>query len=414
MAVRLDKVPPPAKQPAPPSLWVWLGLLLLALLAGLGLTLGLGEESLGQRPLQFWGRALGLPLAIWGVLLFARLLLHISLLGSAEGWDEARDADWLAKLRQGRRSQQVLVVSLYTALREEGDAQGLAQLDALTCGQAALKAQPVRGKGELTCRHSALAPVLDETGTPLDAAAMLLRLYRQVLGDMAKALQAFPAEQSLVLVLETDSTVPVNQQQDAWQLAWAESGIRQPVSRLERQGLDAIDHWLDARIADPALLLVVALRIAPEHDEDSAEVALGLLFGNRRRQNTLPPVAYLHRPEQEHGTTTETLRYAARQALDWVPVKAEAVKQVWLVAIPAKRQGDISSVLQELLKPEPDLRDLGASLGHPGCAAGWTAIAAAVQAVCRGGQPQFIFSGEGAANAGLWSTVVMAAAPSSI
>lgn len=130
MAVRLDKVPPPAKLPAPPSAWVWLGLLLLAVLIGMGLTLALGEQSLGQQPVLFWGRALGVPLAVWSLLLFGRFLLHISLLSSAEGWNEAREADWLAKLRKGRRSQQVLAVSLYTALRDEGDGQGDAQFEA--------------------------------------------------------------------------------------------------------------------------------------------------------------------------------------------------------------------------------------------------------------------------------------------
>ncbi|OBY87584.1 hypothetical protein A6723_006885 [Pseudomonas sp. AU11447] len=411
MAVRLDKVPPPAKPPTPPSAWVWLGLLLLALLSGMGLTLALGEQSLGEQPLLFWGRALGIPLVVWSLLLFARFLLHISLLSSAEGWDEAREADWLAKLRKGRRSQQVLAVSLHTALRDEEDGQGDAQFEALTCGKSELKTQPVRGKGELTARHTAMLPVMDDAGKTQDDAAMLLRLYRQVLGEMAVALRAFPAEQPLMLVQETDSSVPPAEQQDAWQRAWAESGIRQSVTRLERQGLDAIDHWLDERIADPALVLVVALCVAPEPLEDSAEVAVGLLLGNRLTQKTSRAVAYLHRPEQEHGTTGETLRYAAHQALDWVPLKAEALKRAWLVGIPAKRQGDINTAVQELLKPEPAVRDLGACLGHPGCAAPWLAIAAALEAVRREGQPQIIFSGNTVADSALWSSVATPSSP---
>ncbi|KJK02740.1 hypothetical protein UB43_05530 [Pseudomonas sp. 21] len=407
MAVRLDKVPPPAKLPAPPGAWVWLGLLLLALLIGMGSTLLLGEQSLGQQPLLFWGRALGIPLVVWSLLLFGRFLLHISLLSSAEGWDEAREADWLAKLRKGRRSQQVLAVSLYTALRDEGDAQ----FEALTCGKSELKTQTVRGKGELTARHTAMLPVMNDVGKTLDDAAMLLRLYRQVLGEMAVALRAFPAEQPLMLVQETDSSVPPALQQDAWQRAWAESGIRQSVTRLEREGLDAVDHWLDKRIADPALVLVVALCVAPEPREDSAEVAVALLLGNRLTQKTAPIVAYLHRPEQEHGTTGETLRYAVHQALDWVPLKAEALQRAWLVGIPTKRQGDVNKLVLELLKPDPVVRDLGACLGYPGCAAPWVAIAAAVEAVRREGQPQIIFSSNAVADSTLWSSVVAPSSP---
>lgn len=409
MAVRLDKVPPPAKLPASPSAWVWLGLLLLALLIGMGLTLVLGEQSLGQQPLLFWGRALGIPLVVWSLLLFGRFLLHISLLSSAEGWNAAREADWLARLRKGRRSQQVLAVSLHTALRDQEDGQGDAQFEALSSGKGELKTQLVRGKGELTARHSAMLPVASDVGEALDDAAMLLRLYRQVLGDIALALRAFPAEQPLTLVLETDSSIPSALQQDAWQRAWAESGIRQPVTRLECQGLDAVDHCLDERIADPALLLVVALCVAPELLEGSAEVAVALLLGNRLTQKTAPAVAYLHRPEQEHGITGETLRYAAHQALDWVPLQAEALERAWMVGIPAKRQGDVNTVALELLKPEPALCDLGACLGHPGCAAPWLAIAAALEAVRRDGQPQIIFSGNTVADSALWSSVVTAA-----
>lgn len=408
MAIRLDKLPPPAKLPASPNAWVWLGLLVLALVLGMGLTLAFGEQSLGRQPATFWGLALGVPVLAWSGLLLARLMMHLSLLSGAEGWNEAREADRLAKLRKGRRSQQVLAVSLYTALREEGDKQGDTHFEALASGKGALKTQPVRGKGELAARHSAMAPMLGESGAPLDDAAMLLRLCRQVLGEIAEALRAFPAEQELSLVLEIDSAVPPDRQQDAWQQAWAESGIRQTATRLERQGLDAVDHWLDVRISDSSLLLVVALCVAPEPLEDSAEVAVALLLGNRLTQKTLPAVAYLHRPEQEHGTTGETLRYAARQALDWVPLNAGAVQRAWLVGIPAKRQGDLSGVQLELLKPEPAVRDLGAILGHPGLAAPWLAIATAVQAARGDRQPQFIFSGNAVAESALWSAVVMA------
>ncbi|MEF9672781.1 hypothetical protein QNM99_12885 [Pseudomonas sp. PCH446] len=90
-----------------------------------------------------------------------------------------------------------------------------------------------------------------------------------------------------------------------------------------------MDQWLDQRITDQALLLVVALRFAPQQPEGTAEVAVGLLFGNRLTQTTLAPIAYLHRPEQERGPTTEALLYAARQSLDWVPLEAKSIEQVW-------------------------------------------------------------------------------------
>ncbi|MNN73617.1 hypothetical protein D3C81_1897500 [compost metagenome] len=77
MPVRLDKVPPLAPRPARPRIWLWLGLLLSGLLLGLGGT---------------WGE-------------------H----AAADGWDEAREEVLIRKIRQGRRLQQVLGVSWYTA-----------------------------------------------------------------------------------------------------------------------------------------------------------------------------------------------------------------------------------------------------------------------------------------------------------
>lgn len=178
---------------------------------------------------------------------------------------------------------------------------------------------------------------------------------------------------------------------------------------VEGYGLDAVDQWLDQRITDQALLLVVALRFAPQQPEGTAEVAVGLLFGNRLTQTTLAPIAYLHRPEQERGPTTEALLYAARQALDWVPLEAKSIEQVWRGGIDPQREVAIASVLVDAampFKPNQGLHNLDALLGHPGEASPWLAIAAATQNLQRGTGPQFIFNGGSYAEVGLWSTVL--------
>lgn len=409
MAVRLDKVPPSAERPSPPSVWLWLGLLLVALLAGFGLTLWLGGEAVRQRPLQFWGLAVGLPVAIWLVLLLVGVLAHLMDISAADGWNRAREEDLLSKLRRGRRVQQVLAVSLYSALREETDESGLAQMQALVGDQSALQNQAVRGNDELHCRHSQLPEVLDPIGKALTGEALLSRLYRQVLTDLEAVLNSLPTERPLALLLETDSALPQSQQLTAWSAAWAASGIRQATTLVQQRGLDAVDHWLDARIDDQALLLVVAVQFLPAQLEDSAEVAVGLLFGNRRTQTTLAPLAYLHRPEQERGMTAETLHYATQQALNWVPMAPAAIEHLWLSGIDVERQGDVTQALLTLpsaLKHGQGLHDLDASLGHAGGAAPWLAIATAVDVARTEGKPQLIISGERSAQIGLWSTAV--------
>ncbi len=171
----------------------------------------------------------------------------------------------------------------------------------------------------------------------------------------------------------------------------------------------AVDQWLDQRINDQAMLMIVALQLAPEQAEGTAEVAVGLLLGNRLTQSTLAPIAYLHRPEQERELTDVDLLYATRQALDWVPLQAQAVERVWRAGIDAQRHAAIATVLREVPMPDQLPRgvcNLDAMLGHPGCASPWLAVVTGTQAIQRGAGPQFIFSG-GAAASGLWGTVLM-------
>ncbi len=73
-----------------------------------------------------------------------------------------------------------------------------------------------------------------------------------------------------------------------WQQAWQESGIGQPTTLLSGHGLTVIDHWLDHRIKDSAVLLVVAVQIAPEQPEMTGEAVVGLLLANRLTQKYLP------------------------------------------------------------------------------------------------------------------------------
>lgn len=401
MPIRLDKLPPPALCPQPPRFLLWLSLLLLFCLLGTGGTLLLGDETLPQRPTEFWRAALVFPILSWFVLGFGRALLYVGEHGAAEGWDEAREEDLIRKTRQGRRSQQVLGVSLQTVLQQPGD-EASTQLEALLSGTTALKSQASRMDGAIL-RHSCLSCDADE-----NPEALLLSIWAQTLADLAPTLAQLPADQPLALLLDVDSGLPESQWRRVWRQAWRESGIRQLVTPVDGSGLTAMDLWLDRRIRDRALLLVVAVQFAPQQPEGKAEAAVGLLFGNRLTQTTLAPIAFLHRPEQERTPSSDDLFYATRQALDWVPLESTSIERVWRVGINAQRAVDVASVLSKVPMPvnKTGLCDLDAMLGHPGCASPWLAIATGTQAIARGAGPQFIFSG-GAAAAGLWGTVLM-------
>jgi hypothetical protein len=232
----------------------------------------------------------------------------------------------------------------------------------------------------------------------------------QTLADLAPTLAQLPADQPLALLLDVDTRLQEIQWRRVWQQAWRESGIRQPVSPVDGRGLAALDYWLDHRIGDSALLLVIAVQFAPQQPVGTAEAAVGLLFGNRLTQATLPPIAYLHRPEQERTPTCDDLLYATRQALDWVPIESTSIEQVWRVGINGQRADAIASVLCEVPMSVKGLCDLDAMLGNPRCVSPWLAIAGGAQTIQRGAGPQFIFSG-GAAGTGIWSTVLMPTSP---
>ncbi|MGF6141296.1 hypothetical protein [Pseudomonas laurylsulfatiphila] len=409
MPVKLDTVPALAMRPARPRIWLWLVLLLLSLLLGVGATLLFSDEPLRQQPADFFSFAFGLPFLAWCVLGFGRVLLHIGEQSAADGWDEAREEDMVRRIRRGRRSQQVLGVNLYTSLQAPTDEQTTG-LEAFPRGIEVKAQTPSMGGAAVS--HSRL---FKDSGE--DPEAVLLTLLRQGLADLVPILKQLSDDKPLALLLEVDCKLPEEQWRFAWQRIWRESGIRQSTVAVEGSGLAAVDQWLDQRIGDQALLLVLAVHVSPEQPEGTATAAVSLLLGNRLTQNTLAPIAYLHRPEQEREPTYTDLLYATRQALDWVPLQAQAVERVWRAGIDAQRHAAIATVLREVPMPvqlPQGVCNLDALLRQPGKASPWLAIAAAAYTVERGAGPQFIFSGGGAATAGLWSTVLMPVSPLSI
>ena len=401
MPVRLDQVPALAPRPARPRGWLWLGVLpLMLLLAGTAFLFG--TQAWRQQPVSFWGLALGLPLLVWCLFGFARVLLYFGQQQVADGWDKAREEDLINKVRRGRRVQQVLAVSLHTALQEPGGLPA-AQRDALLSGTSALVAHP-SVPGGAALRQSRLSGDTDEGPEHL-----LLRVLTQVLADLAQPLTQLPDDTPLALLLEVESGLAQNLLQRVWRQAWSESGIRQSTVPVEGGGLKALDQWLDHRIGDKALLLVVAFQFMPQQPEGTAEAAVGLLFGNRLTQTVLPSMAYLHRPEQEREPTTDALLYATSQALGWVPLDAQSIEQTWRVGVDTQRDADVSSVMAAVPLPakySEGVCNLDTLLGHPGKASPWLAIAAATQSIQCGAGPQFIFSGGDCVDTGLWSTVV--------
>ncbi|MBD9677934.1 hypothetical protein IB274_14570 [Pseudomonas sp. PDM18] len=401
MVVRLDKVPPALDGPKKPRLWLWLLPLPALLTLGVALTLWLGGEGLA--PARFWLFALGIPALVWCAAVLVRGLIYLGELSSVEGWNEAREADLTQKMRRGRRSQQVLAVSLHTALRDLTADNGQAQHLALVANDGSqLRAQP---GWQGSARHSRL-PLMEVENQE----RLLRRVLVSVLGDLAAKLSAFPSDKPVALLLEMDSGLEEGRAGRVWNETLAESGIRQTLKLINGSGMAAIDQWLDERIRDEALLMVVSFQIARGQVEGSAESVVGLLLGNRLTQERLPALAYLHRPEPTHGTDKKAALQATAQALDWVPLPASSIGRVWLAGTDASRNALITSAMESVELPAKATHNLGALLGDAGKASPWMAIASAVEATASEAEPQFIFTGDSAEDACMWCSVVMPAA----
>ncbi|WP_256562510.1 MULTISPECIES: hypothetical protein [unclassified Pseudomonas] len=380
---------------------------MLFLLLGLGLMMLFQPDVEAQDPHRFWWTALGVPALIWVVSGLLRMSLYSAYWGVLGEWNEIREQYLAQHIRQGRRSQQVLAVSLHTALRAVNAHSSEDQCEALLGGTKALTSQADWLASEEGARHSRLA--IEPHDTP---EVLLRRVLGQVLGDIAQMLARLPTDKPLALLVESHSRIPQEDVDQLWQDVWSASGIRQSVTRIEGQGLAVVDEWLDQRINDQALLLVVAFQLAPVETPGTGEAVVGLLFGNRLTQDTLAPLAYLHRPEPARAPSIEGVGYAIQQALYWGTSEASTIGRLWLTGMDAQRTAAISRVVSEAVMPvkvTQGWHDLDAMLGHPGCAAPWVAVAAAVESTRNDMTPQMIVSGDQDVEAWLWSAVIVPA-----
>ncbi|WP_036773850.1 hypothetical protein [Photorhabdus australis] len=399
MPVKLNLLPGPAPRPEPLRLWFWCvllpGVLFIVGVISTGLWSGI---DMYHQPVMFGLYALGIPVLCWGVIVGCRWLLYAGQHLGADGWDERRQQVILQETRRGRRSLQILGVALYTAFVDENAPD--TQIESLTNNEKALKAQ-ASWQSEAAVRHSRL-PTLDDDSPD----ELVRRTLSSIIVSFAQALAPFPDNTPLAMVFEANTALSASLLREIWQQVWAESGIRQPVSFVEGAGLSVVDDWLDNRIRERSLLMVVALQVSPQQPEKTAESAVGLILGNRLTQKTLTPLAFLHRPE---CVAHMTLEQSVLQALDWVPVTPESLQHVWLSGLSqADREAFIalSSTVPLNMIGEHSIYDLDSSLGSAGCVAPWLVVAAAARAVQHIAACQLTLSGSSVPDEGSWCAVI--------
>ena len=343
---------------------------------------------------HFWMFAIGTPFVVWIVTFGFRMWIWSLQDSKANGFDQRREQWILSETRRARRALQVLNTTFITAHQE--DEQRYVAVDMLN-NNSIIISQP-GWKGEKSMRLSRI------TAEPEDTPGLVIsRLFSELIADLP--VHQFPENASLVVILDISSSLSFPAVRDIWQEVWQESGLTCAVEYVDSNGLEVVNHWLEHRIKDKAMLLIVGLQIDPVVSNNTAEAAVALLLGNRLTQEALEPLALLHRPDPApSGELREGMNMAA-----WnVPLKENIVKNLWLAGLTGKQRAEVIEC--QNAHPAQSVEDeavisLDISMGHAGAAAPWLAIAAATEIARQTQSPQMIICGDTTQNV-LWSTLI--------
>ena len=232
---------------------------------------------------------------------------------------------------------------------------------------------------------------------------MVSRLFSELIADLP--VHQFPENTSLVVILDVSSSLSFPAVRDIWQEAWQESGITCAIEYTDSNGPGVLSHWLDHRIKDEAMLLIVGLQIDPVVSNNTAESAVALLLGNRLTQEALEPLALLHRPDAApSGELSEGMNMAAYN----VPLKENIVKNLWLAGLTGEQRAEV--IACQNAHPVQSLENdavisLDISMGNAGAAAPWLAIAVATEIARQTQSPQMIICGDITQDV-LWSMLI--------
>lgn len=405
MPVNLKLIPPVAWRPNPIRFGHWFSaLVMLAVVADVaGLAFDRQDENT-----KFWILFPAVIMLVWLLVFVLRLFFWLFQHNYADGWDRTREETLLREIQRGRRALQILYTSVDIPLQEES---GQIPVTLLMEGPSLLKNQPARGREDF-CLHTFFPPppVGQENEDSLEPEQQDLMVFQsrlqKLLNDVAIALAPFSPKQTLAVLFEVDTSILPRRFIPVWHLCLKEAGITQPIEYVDGHGAQFIDEWLDNRINDKSLLLVIAAQVAPEMRQGSTEAIVALLLGNRLTQNTVTPLAWLHRPERNDPLLLDE---GIAQAADWVPLEARQVKHLWLSGLTAE---EVSAVIPAMAIPllsgipSPEGRhNTNLIIGHAGCVSTWLAAAAATLAVQQTCSAQLAISADRSSGT-LWTQAV--------
>lgn len=342
---------------------------------------------------DFWFLAVGIPFTCWFVIGSVYVVIWLLKDIKASGYDKRREKWVLSETRKSRRAFQVLSTSLITGHKAKGKDE---LLNLLIANKSILFSQKDRAGNE-GVRLSLLHDDND------NLAGLICGIFKRLILQLP--LSYIPDNMSLAIVLDVSSAIPKENINEMWLKSWREFGSLHSFELMENAGPVILDHWLNTKTKENSLLLVVALQVAPIHTTNSAETAVALLLGNRLMQESITPVAILHRPDP---SPAEELESGMRMAAYNVPIKDGVLKHLWLSGLDDQQHAKVvinQNKLPARAVESDTVINLDNSMGHAGAAAPWLAIAAASEMAQQSQLPQMIIFGDTTQDV-LWSTLV--------
>ncbi|QAU23568.1 hypothetical protein EO087_07410 [Dyella sp. M7H15-1] len=385
------ELPTPQWDTTPPTLprpFVWLGLFVAIMLAGVILALLTWPKGEPTDTAWFWMRLLAFPALAWCLLFGLRWLYHEQESARLQAADDVLAADRAKALLFAREPLAVLNASYLCAI---GPGEAATQI---VDGESKLESRDSFSDGT-SVRHTAL----DVEG--FNQEERFQSCFTALIRQLATSLTEIPRRVPLAVYLQLPADAPHEQIFALWQYCWDAAGYRSVETTLlhEEQGIMALDEWLDIRggpeLEKIALFIAVQLHEMPSANSAEAAVALLLGWAPLVERKALPSLALLHRPvEDSKDNVNETIS----RALLWGNAEAANVEHLWQAGL---THADASSLMQassdlslglSSKQAADGIHDIDAAIGDAGVVAAWLAMALAIEHVSQTHMPQLVAS----------------------
>ena len=392
MPVELPRLREDQTPPSAPNIFVWCAVLVL--LAAVGVVVSVLTWPHGKSTAEpwFWVRTVVLPVVFACVVFGLRWLYYGQQASLHEAEEETYAQDRAETIRFAREPLAVVGLSYLTAMGGSGVGARIAN------GDRALRSQHSPTTG-LTLRRTQLDS-LDGT----EGFARFQLGLAELMHGARTMIQRVPSDIQLDVYLQVPEGLGGEQIRDAWQACTKTIGVTlaEPFLVTKEEGLMAVDEWLDIH-GGPALekfALFVAVQTSDDATPSGSEAAVAMLaaWAPLAERIGYGAIAKLHRPVE---VLSDLGVAEVSQCLLWGSAEAMDVCDLWQAGLREDDEDCLSKVASDLnlavaKAEEPaGVHHVDAALGSTGDAAGWLAIALAVEYASETGTPQLVCTRQG-------------------